>query len=267
MAMVNVQVVLSALLLLTSTWMLFVNAAPNDGWHRNGQGFYRRDLVVDGVERCLTDSYLVVPNSLKPANDLKSLEDAKRICSEMGMILPPKLAAHCLYDFAYLSNIHGLDYSYVWADFYQSTEPNTYRVKGRQGRDFTNMNGSVVCYVVYCNVPDIANGTLNASSIQYGKQVKYTCNVGFSPVLNTTCLATGFLLNKPACKPVYCNVPDIANGTLSASSIQYGKQVKYTCHVGFSPVLNTTCLATGFLLNEPACKRLRIQELLELFDS
>eukprot|EP00117_Sycon_ciliatum_P032549 scpid106019/ scgid25213/ len=162
MAMVNIQVVLSALLLLTSRWMLFVNAAvwaSNDGWYQNVRGFYRRDLVVNGIERCLTNSYLVVPKSLLPSNDLKSLEDAKQICSKMGMILPPKLAAHCLYDFAYLSNIQGLDYTFVWADYYLGVEPNTYRVKDSQGQDHDKETGNVICYVVYCNVPGIANGT------------------------------------------------------------------------------------------------------------
>ncbi|XP_065195872.1 CUB and sushi domain-containing protein 1-like [Sycon ciliatum] len=236
--------------------------------HTSCFGYYRSETRrANGDLRCPVGMYLSVPPmSYLPEGpgSQKTLSEAKGICQALHMTLPPRSAAHCLWDFAYHSTV-GIDIGYegVWADYWLSSSADVeYKVKLRSGGDVDRERGSVICYVHACNVPKLAHGRQNntESVIRHGTTVAYTCDVGYkmNGPATVTCTANGLSANT-TCQVLTCHVPKLVDGSQNNTEpvIQYGMTVAYTCNVGHRMLgsARATCTANGLSAETPFCRR------------
>eukprot|EP00117_Sycon_ciliatum_P015908 scpid105135/ scgid15574/ len=216
--------VLISVLLMGSALVLFTDASDHQ-WNSPKQGYYRHESVHANTEdlRCPVGMYLSVPPmSYLPEGpgSQKTLSEAKGICQALHMTLPPRSAAHCLWDFAFHSTVGNIDIGYegVWTDHWKSTSHDAnYKVKLRGGGDVDRERGSVICYAHTCNVPTLAHGRQSntESVIQPWMTVAYRCNVGYwmNGPATVTCTANG-LSGHTSCFGYYRSETRRANGDL-----------------------------------------------------
>eukprot|EP00117_Sycon_ciliatum_P001040 scpid56662/ scgid6874/ len=151
---------LLSILLIASAWVLFTDAAWRHAWSSPKPGYYRHETlssIFSTYRRCPVGIYLAVPQMLfsEGANTKKNLSEAMKICGAQNLTLPPKSAAHCLWDFAYHSGIGNyIGYDAVWTDGWLTETTNDFKLKSRDGSDANGDDqvGNVICYAEPCKL-------------------------------------------------------------------------------------------------------------------
>eukprot|EP00117_Sycon_ciliatum_P038318 scpid70463/ scgid5349/ Cell death abnormality protein 1 len=94
-----------------------------------------------------------------------------------------------------------------------------------------------------CSAPEIANGMVDTSIIIFPQTVNYSCNAGYNLTGNAVfdCRTTVYYwLHLPICIGIFCRAPNISNGFVNATQIQYPQTVNYSCNTGYKLVGNET---------------------------
>ncbi|XP_064386406.1 uncharacterized protein LOC135334956 isoform X2 [Halichondria panicea] len=99
---------------------------------------------------------------------------------------------------------------------------------------------SLTCQIVDCNNPPmISNGMRQFSATTFGETATYMCNGIFvlSGSSTVTCMASGLWSTHPICSPVCEDLPPLANGVISYSTMLSpkpdGTVATYTCGIGY----------------------------------